>query len=140
MAWFADRSPCTYFGEEYASFLRAVGWLKRGKPFETGSVDSGVFVRLVEMARDPWQPIMLMGSHSCDLCLYDRAATSINNVFIPADGVVFVCPVLIAHYMNAHWYRPPDEFCQAVMSCPEMRSMQYLKALLANGARPLVQA
>jgi hypothetical protein len=53
--------------------------------------------------------------------------------------VAFVCPELVTHYMNAHGYRPPEEFCRAMLACPPMRSMPYLKALLA-GARPLVQA
>ena len=139
MAWFADLSPCTYFGEECASFLRSVGWLERGRPFTPGSVNSEVFVRLVEMVKDPWQPGIFTGVHCCDLCLYEGNSAGVKNVFVPGDGVVFVCPELIAHYMNAHWYRPPDEFCRAVLSCPAMRSVLYLKALLANGARPLVQ-
>jgi hypothetical protein len=28
MAWFADLSPCTYFAEGWAHFLRSVGWLE----------------------------------------------------------------------------------------------------------------
>ncbi len=85
------------------------------------------------------QPGIFTGIHCCDLCLYEGDSAGVKNVFIPGDGVVFVCPELIAHYMNAHWYRPPDEFCRAVLSCPAMRSVLYLKALLANGVRPLVQ-
>ena len=139
MAWFADLSPCTYFGEECATSLRSVGWLERGRPFVTGAVNSEVFVRLVEIIKDPWQPPFFAGFHRCDLCLYEGDSAGVKNVFIPGDGVVFVCPELIAHYMNAHWYRPPDEFCRAVLSCPAMRSVLYLKALLANGVKPLVQ-
>jgi hypothetical protein len=40
---------------------------------------------------------------------------------------------LIVHYMNAHGYLPPSEFCDAVMACPPMQSMPYLKALRAAG-------
>jgi hypothetical protein len=138
MVWFADLSPCTYFGEECASFLRAVGWLERAKPFPSGPVESEVFGRLVELLKNPWQPGMFMGFHRCDLCLYEGNATSVRNLFIPGGSVVFVCPELVVHYMNAHWYRPPDEFCRAVLACPAMRSVPYLKALLASGARPLV--
>lgn len=139
MAWFADLSPCTYFGEEYASYLQSVGWLERGKPFATGEVAVEVFTRLVEYIKDPWQPLQLMGFHRCDLCLYDGGVASHKNVFIPADGIIFVCPEGIVHYMIAHWYQPPDVFCQAVLACPPMRSMDYLKALLASGARPWVK-
>lgn len=143
MAWFADLSPCTYFAEGWAYFLRSVGWLERDKPFATGPADSNVFGRLVAMASDPWQPVTYMGFHTCDLCLYGDTTSSIgyagvNNHFIPGDGIVFVCPELITHYMNAHWYRPPDEFCRAVLSCPPIGSRAYLEALSANGGRALV--
>ena len=94
MAWFADLSPCTYFGEECATSLRSVGWLERGRPFATGAVNSEVFVRLVEMVKDPWQPVFFAGVHFCDLCLYEGNSAGVKNVFIPGDGVVFVCPEL----------------------------------------------
>jgi hypothetical protein len=136
MAWFADLSPCDYFGAECAHCLLAVGWLERGRPFPTGPVDPEVYARLVELLKDPWQPAISAGFHRCDLCLYE-GETGERNLFIPAGGVVFVCPELIPHYMNAHGYRPPEEFCQAVLACPAMRSMPYFKALLAV-ARPLV--
>ena len=139
MAWFADLSPCSYFGEESAGCLRSVGWLERGRPFATGPVDPAVYTRLVELLKDPWQPGLFVGVHHCDLCQYEGSATSVRNLFVPSEGTVFVCPELITHYMNAHWYQPPDEFCRAALACPPMRSVPYLKALLA-GARPLVQA
>ena len=41
-------------------------------------------------------------------------------VFPPSDG-----------------YSPPEEFQAAVMACPPMRSMDYLKALLKNGPKEL---
>jgi hypothetical protein len=37
------------------------------------------------------------------------------------SGVVYVAPVLVAHYVEAHNYRPPDEFIQAVLSADGMR-------------------
>jgi hypothetical protein len=61
MARFADLSPCTYFGEANAAFLRSVGWLQRGKPFATGAVDSEVLARLIELAKDPLQRLLLAG-------------------------------------------------------------------------------
>jgi hypothetical protein len=138
MAWYADLSPCDYYGAECASFLRAVGWLERGQPFATGPVEAAVYQRLVEMLKEAWQPGVWMGFHRCDLCLYEGEPGK-RNLFLPSGGVVLVSPELVAHYMNAHGYRPPEEFCQAVLDCPPMRSMPYLKALLASGARPLVQ-
>lgn len=76
--------------------------------------------------------------HDCEFCLYDPPM-GYKNLFIPAVGVIYVCPELIAHYMNAHHYQPPEEFCQAVLNCPEMRSNSYSRAILANGGRELVR-
>src|SRR5829696_1702957 len=33
MTWYADFSPCDYFGERAAVSLRAVGWLEGAKPY-----------------------------------------------------------------------------------------------------------
>jgi hypothetical protein len=138
MAWYEDLAPCDYFGAERAPQLRAVGWLERGRPFPTGTVAAEVYARLVELVKEPWQPGIFMGFHRCDLCMYEGLSGK-RNLFVPAGDKAFVCPELVTHYMNAHGYRPPDEFCAAVLACPPMRSMPYLKALLA-AARLLVQA
>lgn len=138
MTWFADLSPCTYFGEDSAPVLRAVGWLEKGKPFETEARDKLVYEKLQTLSNNPWQPSVAMGCHNCDFCAYE-ACVGLNNLFIPADGFLFVCPELITHYMNAHGYGPPGEFCDAVLRCPPMRSMDYLKAVLTNGGRLLMK-
>jgi hypothetical protein len=138
MAWYEDLAPFAELGPNCATCLRAVGWLERGRPFSTGPVDSAVYTQLVELLQHPWEPATTMGFHRCDLCLYDGPPGK-RNLYVPAAGAVFVAPELVTHYMNAHGYRPPDEFCAAILACPPMRSMPYLKALLAE-ARPLVQA
>jgi hypothetical protein len=139
MAWFEDLTPCDYFGPHLAPSLRAVGWLQRDRPYPTGEVDPEVFAKPAGLARDPWQPFVAVGPHPCDLCLYESEASCSANLFIPGDGVLYVCPVLVTHYMNAHGYAPPTAFCRAVLGCPGMRSMAYLKAVLSSGGRPLVR-
>jgi hypothetical protein len=139
VAWFNDLSPCNYFGDEFATFLRAVGWLERGKPFAEVERDRSVFEKLRELCKNPWQPAIAMGSHACDLCHYDSEMHGSKNLFVPGDEFLYVSPVLIAHYMNAHGYGPPLEFCDAVLACPAMQSMDYKKAILANGGRPFVK-
>jgi hypothetical protein len=135
--WHEDLSAFADLGPKCGTCLRAVGWLERGRPFATGTVDAAAYSRLIELFQNPWEPAVTMGFHRCDLCLYDGPPGK-RNIYIPTNGEVFVAPELVTHYMNAHGYRPPDVFCAAVLACPEMRSMQYLKALLAV-ARPLVQ-
>jgi hypothetical protein len=41
-------------------------------------------------------------------------------------------PSLAAHYILAHGYAPPQEFCDAVLRCPPMRSPAYFQAIVAN--------
>jgi len=115
MAWYADLEACSCFGERIAPILRAVGWLERGQWFPTGGIDAQVFARPVEMRKDQWQPIVAAGFHECDLCQYESEASGTRNLFIPRAGSLYVCPELIVHYINAHSYVPPTEFCEALL-------------------------
>jgi hypothetical protein len=62
----------------------------------------------------------------------------VTNVWIPADGFLYVAPSLVLHYIDAHGYSPPFEFQAAVVACPPMRQMDYLKAILKNGPKGIV--
>ena len=55
------------------------------------------------------------------------------NLYIPHNGKIYVCPELITHYINAHHYEPPQEFCEAVLACPLMDSMEYKRLLIVCG-------
>lgn len=137
MPHYPDQAECDAFGSSCAAQLRAAGWLAHSAPFSTGETSRAVFDRLVAWSRDPWQPLLLAGAHSCDLCQFDGAIGS-KVLFIPDREFAWVCPELITHYINAHRYRPPDAFCQAVLAAPEMRTSDYLKAL-RNCAPDLVR-
>ncbi len=134
--WIEDLEP---YGD--APNIVAVGWLERRHAFPTGFgvIAVEVFAKLAALLTDPWQPAVAAGWHACDLCLYKPEAMGAKNVFVPGDGKVFVAPELILHYMNAHRYTPPDEFCRAVVACPPMRSQPYRKALLAAGGGVLLR-
>ena len=94
-----------------------------------GGVQPEVYAALREMTDAPWRPFAMMGWHSCDLCLCEPAAQGADNLFIPGDGVIYVCPALITHYMNVHGYQPPASFCRAVLECPSMGSTAYLRGV-----------
>jgi len=136
MAWYQDLSPCGYFGEEASRVLRAVGWLEAGRPYPTGATEKPIYEKLCGLAKEPWLPVAFAGPHFCDLCQYG-GSSGVANVFTPGDGLLFVCPELITHYMNAHHYRPPEQFCESVRLCPPMRSREYFQAILENGGRRL---
>jgi hypothetical protein len=75
-----------------------------------------------------------MGPHFCDFCRISTVG-GVANLFIPGEGVLYVAPELIVHYVDAHEYAPPIEFQRAVLACPPMRSAAYFKAILANGPK-----
>ena len=137
MTWFEDLTECTYFPVRVAT-LRAIGWLQRGRPFPVGEVETCVYEKIVEMCKNPWQPMVAVGFHECDLCIY-QGARGVSNLFIPGDGILYVCPELVTHYMNAHGYKPPKDFCDAVMNCPPMKSAKYFRAILDCGGQELVK-
>ena len=56
-----------------------------------------------------------------------------NNLYVPADGCVYVAPSMIAHYVDVHSYDPPAVFWEAVMDCLEMGSETYRQALITSG-------
>ena len=117
-----------------------MGWLDRAHTFPKGQVARNFFEALATLAVDPWQPAVAGGRHACELCVFTGGPASItvgdptiligsSNIFVPADGVVYVAPSLVLHYIDAHEYLPPEPFQRAVMACPPMRSMDYLRAI-----------
>ena len=140
--WYEDLSECDYFGEEYAGILTAIGWLQNGREFSTGTISNDAYFKLLEFKKKPWTFAMFCGFHQCDLCQFQdekESPTGISNIFIPGNGKLYVCPELITHYINSHFYLPPKEFLEAVDLCPPQGSMEYLKKMLENGGRDLVK-
>jgi hypothetical protein len=146
MSYFDDLAPCSYFGDKFSENLRAVCWLSRNKPFSRGRVSEAFFKRLCQLLQNPWNPFYFLGVHECEFCRFTQGfggdsqfwdytvkRISNKNLFIPGDGFIYVAPESITHYIDAHEYCPPEEFCRVVMECPEMQSMDYLKAMLNNG-------
>lgn len=139
MSWYLDLSDLTEFGVNASICLKAVGWLERGKDFPTGNADKQVYDRLVELLEDPYQPVVAMGLHECDLCQFPGQHMGTANLFVPGNDTIYVCPELILHYVDAHWYSPPEEFCRAVLACPPTRSMDYKRLFLNGGGGVLLK-
>ncbi len=133
---YADLSPCDYFGADLRERLAAVGWLERGHEYARGAVEPEFLTKLVELAENPWEPGSFMGPFFCQFCRISRLG-GVQNLFVPGEGVVYVSPSLIVHYVDCHEYAPPEVFREAVIACPPMRSMPYLKAIVENGPKGL---
>ncbi|GAA3882398.1 DUF7919 family protein [Tessaracoccus defluvii] len=105
----------------------AVGWLEAGHAFTTGGCDPRVRDRLVHLAFEPEE--RMRGYHYCEFCT-EESPISVTGAEDPGKFVnlgdaeiwvrdreqVFAAPTLIIHYIDAHGYRPPAVFCEAVLA------------------------
>jgi hypothetical protein len=147
--YIVDLAECELPAIDDTFNLRAVGWLERGHDYARGEVSDELMAALIHLLADPWQPFVYAGVHRCSFCRFTGGPGSVGfgsvtasvgntNLFVPGKDVVYV-PPLIAHYMDAHDYAPPEQFQQAVLACPAMRSLTYLKAIRER-SRSLVAA
>lgn len=108
--------------------VRAIGWLHHEHPFAEGAVPAALVDRLWEFARRAvastealgWE--RFRGLHRCEFC---RAFHSSGNLGIPAGDLLYVAPEMVAHYVEQHRYRPPEEFQIAVMHAPLPDTAEY---------------
>jgi len=124
--------------------LIVVGWLAQGEPFSRGPISKPFVDALLGLLENPWQPYVAGGAHHCPFCRISGCPAQLQyggrlirlgqlNLFVPYEGRILVSPSLIAHYIDAHDYAPPEVFQAAVLRCPPMRSTEYFRAILRNG-------
>lgn len=123
MAYFKDLTPYHYGGrtKEPEAGTANVGWLSKDEPFEQGDVSPGFAEKVAA-----WPVVNLYrGWHSCpfcqavDLTRIERWRSGNGEIRVPGlDGVVYVAPQLVAHYIAAHQYLPPQGFIDAVIATP----------------------
>ena len=127
-----------------------VAWLEPGHEYAHGDVSPEVFERLCHLLVEPWSFVTPAGVHKCGFCRFsgggsgsfkNHRISGVGNgmLFVPSGSTIYVSPTSITHYIDAHGYRPPAEFQKAVMECPEMRSLAYMRALLATPARQWIK-
>ena len=110
--------PGVFCGET----VQSVGYLAEGYPYSKGSVSQELIDKLRALSTTPI--VIPDGVHECDLCdLKQRSSlpfsirTGAGEIRVrAADGVIFEAPVLILHYIQAHQYRPPNAFLEALAS------------------------
>jgi len=122
--------------------VQTVGWLGDRVP-TTGELPAECIERLFDAYEagmfEPWGGL---GPHICEVCLRENGVTDYDGVielsllqrlvspavhsrgrtiqvyghghhFVRLGNRVFVCPVLILHYILDHGYRPPTDFLDA---------------------------
>lgn len=133
--YFPDLTPCTYYGAEWSHRKLSVGWLELGYEYSRGPVAPEVLERLRDMMN--YATGMSLGSHFCEFCLghkhqragWGRAASGSVTLSVPGARGVYETPQLVIHYIEAHNYQPPAEFCEAVLACPPPWSDEYFLAM-----------
>ncbi|MEU7588007.1 hypothetical protein AB0A95_17115 [Micromonospora sp. NPDC049230] len=132
MTYFADLTPYTYLerhedDEQGASDepLLNVGWLDASHPFPTGAPPDELMPALTELATTRVR--QTRGYHYCEICIRDMGedareairqgviARESAEFEVRGNGVVYAVPQLLPHYVAAHEYLPPAEFCAAAL-------------------------
>jgi hypothetical protein len=100
-----------------------VGWLDAEHPFPTAIPTREFDHALVDWCVTTERRVRdTMGFHCCDFCSEpvwyngERASSSYEIRVIGPSGTVYAAPALIAHYVSAHHYAPPDDFVAGVLA------------------------
>ena len=126
MTYFPDLAPCTYFG---IPGMVAIGWLTKGKPYTQGEVSPEFLEKLKFLRNNRLIDFHFMGFHKCEFC---TEYSDSRELFVPASGFLYGAPAMILHYIEVHHYKPPEEFCLAVLECAKMNDRAYRHAIAVN--------
>jgi hypothetical protein len=129
---FDDLTPFTYSSSEPSAAVLNVGWLGEGHRFPVATPDPALVSALHTLLANPVN--LYRGKHQCEFCpapppearnglLWSTAPEEIlgnGEIHVPGkDGITYVAPVLIRHYVEAHQYAPPSAFVLACLAHAE---------------------
>lgn len=112
--------------------IRAIGWLAAGRAYAQGAISADALVKLRAYAT-AWRASgaalnwpQAAGAHQCELC---GNCWKAGNFGVPAGDILYSCPEMLAHYVEAHSYCPPPEFVQALLAAPLPGTVDYETAV-----------
>jgi hypothetical protein len=127
---YPDLTPYEYGRADPCATVVNIGWLSIEHSFPKGDVSADFVRTLRRLVASPVN--LYRGSHLCEFCPPPPKELSPGGTWMVKpplgttgngeirvsglDGTVYVAPVLIAHYVEAHQYVPPAEFVDAVMA------------------------
>jgi hypothetical protein len=116
---FKDLTPYTYGGTEPSASVLNVGWLGARHSFRKARPTSELVSVLNKLVASPVN--LYRGKHQCEFCRARRPGPEeiLGNGeirVVGVDGVTYVAPVLIRHYVETHQYAPPEAFVQACLA------------------------
>jgi hypothetical protein len=115
MTFFADLTPYTnHSPEKEQAGTVNIGWLDRWHPFPIGETSDEFRAKVQVISL--WRVNQTRGFYPCTFCKgRDRPAGS-AEIRVVGKRRVYAAPILVHHYVAAHWYRPPEEFIAAVLA------------------------
>lgn len=138
MAYYLDLSNYDYSGRHSFPGLKNVGWLELGHSYEVMEPTEDVLSLL-------WNACSVTvaqfrGLHICEFCASEKStyAERLGKKLLLGDseirvfsegGDVFAAPNLIYHYVEAHKYKPPDDFLEALRGGPRPPGGDYFRRL-----------
>jgi hypothetical protein len=131
MSYYEDLTAYSY--SDWPKPMVNVGWLDRAHQFDVAEPDGRLVEALVELATQPTN--MMRGYHGCQFCRAEPPVEMASTVdpeqmaylgsgeihVAGASGVTYSAPTLIAHYVSAHHYRPPEDFISAAIEAVTAR-------------------
>jgi hypothetical protein len=133
--WYEDLTECDYFfHDERLNGMTAVGWLEKHKKFPVGKTKKALYIKLCKLVvkAELWSFSDYMGFHECEICQFQGFSNN-GEICVPYKDKIYVSPFAIVHYINAHSYRPPDEFYDEVKECPPIGSLHYQQKMIECG-------
>lgn len=119
-----DLTPTTYMTYQPNDKVLAVGWLDAEKDFPKGNVPEGFIEKLSRLQRTN----MTKGSHECPFCEREKSEDGVRHLGhrhlghrgsaelkVTDNGITYMAPELIVHYVKEHNYQPPKQYIDAVM-------------------------
>jgi hypothetical protein len=125
LSYFPDLSEYGYLkGIARDPLHRNIGWLDSEHSFERGTVPEPLLAKFRKLCAA--RVNLTRGFHLCELCESPvrgvPAACEGGEIKLGCaevrvgglDGIVYVAPDLVLHYMTDHRYLPPAEFLEAL--------------------------
>jgi hypothetical protein len=115
--YFADLTHYIYHGSTNTIKIYNIGWLVKGKPFPTGITTDEFQAKLHILSQH--RVNLCRGFHTCEFCIKHDAQRGNGEIRVfgnANDGIIYVAPMMIHHYVQCHEYKPPQEFITAVMN------------------------
>ena len=110
MSYFPDLSPYAYGHRAHPGVVH-VGWLDGIHEFSKGDVPAALIGKMEDLAKMPVE--LYRGFHVCEICRSAKA-TSNGEIRVKHGDVTYAAPIGIIHYIEAHGYRPPVAFLDAI--------------------------